>query len=68
MLVSAVVADFGTMLLITIAAAAISRGLTLDLLLVLLLLVAFALVVRVGRRTQAPRLPVRTLTILGRSI
>jgi CPA2 family monovalent cation:H+ antiporter-2 len=55
LLVSAVVADFGTMLLITVAAAAISRGLTLDLLLILLLLVGFAATVRVGQ--LATRLP-----------
>ncbi len=54
-MVSAVVADFGTMLLITVVAAAISRGLTLDLLLILLLIVAFALVVRLGRLAKGVR-------------
>jgi len=47
-LVSAVVADFATMLLITVAAAAISGGLSLNILLVLLLLVAFIAGVRLG--------------------
>jgi len=53
LLVSAVVADFGTMLLITAAAAAISRGLTLDLLLGLLLLALVAVSVRLGRWATA---------------
>lgn len=48
LLLAAVVADFGTMLLITVATAAISRGLTLDLLLVILLLATFVVAVRVG--------------------
>ena len=53
LLVSAVVADFGAMLLITAAAAAISRGLTLDLLLALLLLALVAVSVRLGRWANA---------------
>jgi Kef-type K+ transport system membrane component KefB/Trk K+ transport system NAD-binding subunit len=48
-LISAVVADFGAMLLITIAAAVMSHGLTLNVLLVFLLVAVFAAVVRVGR-------------------
>ena len=48
LLISAVVADFGTMLLITTVTAAISRGLKLDVLLVLLLLAGFAVAVRLG--------------------
>lgn len=46
---AAVVADFGTMLLITLVAAALSHGLTLDLLLIFVLLAVFAVAVRLGR-------------------
>lgn len=49
LLMSALVADFGTLVLITVNVAILSRGLTLDVLLVFLLLVAFAAAVRVGR-------------------
>ncbi len=49
LLVSALVADFATLLLISVAVAAVSRGLTLDLLLVLLLLGAFATLARMGQ-------------------
>jgi CPA2 family monovalent cation:H+ antiporter-2 len=55
LLVSALVADFATLLLISFAVAAISRGLTLDLLLVLLLLGAFATLARMGQ--LAARVP-----------
>jgi Kef-type K+ transport system membrane component KefB len=57
MLVSALVADFATLLLISVAVAAISHGLTLDLLLVLLLLGAFATLARMGQlAARVPRL------------
>lgn len=49
LLMSALVADFGTLVLITVNVAILSRGLTLDVLLVFLLLVAFAAAVRVGK-------------------
>ena len=49
LLVTAVVADFGTLILITVVIAALSHGLTLDLLLGLLILAAYALAVRLGR-------------------
>jgi len=55
LLVSALVADFATLLLISVAVAAVSRGLTLDLLLVLLLLGAFATLARMGQ--LAARVP-----------
>jgi len=55
LLVSALVADFATLLLISVAVAAISHGLTLDLLLVLLLLGAFATSARMGQ--LAARVP-----------
>jgi Kef-type K+ transport system membrane component KefB len=55
LLVSALVADFATLLLISVAVAAISHGLTLDLLLVLLLLGAFATLARMGQ--LAARVP-----------
>jgi Kef-type K+ transport system membrane component KefB/Trk K+ transport system NAD-binding subunit len=47
-LVTAVIADFVTMLLITLAVAIVSRGLTSDILLVVLLFVAFFLMYRFG--------------------
>lgn len=57
LLISALVADFATLLLISIVVAAVSRGLTLDLLLVLLLLGAFATLARAGQRAaRIPRL------------
>jgi Kef-type K+ transport system membrane component KefB/Trk K+ transport system NAD-binding subunit len=57
LLVSALVADFATLLLISVAVAAVSRGLTLDLLLVLLLLGAFATLARMGQvAARVPRL------------
>jgi Kef-type K+ transport system membrane component KefB/Trk K+ transport system NAD-binding subunit len=57
LLISALVADFATLLLISVVVAAISHGLTLDLLLVLLLLGAFATLGRVGQlAARVPRL------------
>lgn len=57
LLVSALVADFATLLLISVAVAAVSHGLTLDLLLVLLLLGAFATLARMGQlAARVPRL------------
>jgi Kef-type K+ transport system membrane component KefB len=57
LLISALVADFATLLLISVAVAAVSRGLTLDLLLVLLLLAVFAVFSQMGlRAAQFPRL------------
>jgi Kef-type K+ transport system membrane component KefB/Trk K+ transport system NAD-binding subunit len=53
LLLSAVVADFGAVILLTIATAAIRRGVTLDVLLVLLLLVVFAVTMRVARLVSA---------------
>ena len=47
-LVSAVIADFATMLLITVAVAIVSRGLTAEILLIALLFVAFFLIHRFG--------------------
>lgn len=48
LLVAALIADFATMLLITILVAALSHGLTLDILFVGLLFVAFFLIYRLG--------------------
>ena len=48
-LVAATVADFATLLLLTVFVAAISGGLTLDLLLILVLLAGFGLFARLGR-------------------
>jgi Kef-type K+ transport system membrane component KefB/Trk K+ transport system NAD-binding subunit len=57
LLVSALVADFATLLLISVVVAAVSRGLTLDLLLVLLLLGAFVTLARMGQlAARVPRL------------
>ncbi|UCC87286.1 MAG: cation:proton antiporter [Anaerolineales bacterium] len=57
LLVSALVADFATLVLISVLVAAISHGLTLDLLLVLLLLGAFVTLGRMGRLAAGiPRL------------
>jgi Kef-type K+ transport system membrane component KefB/Trk K+ transport system NAD-binding subunit len=47
-LVSAVIADFATMLLITVAVMIVSRGLTAEILLIVLLFVAFFLSYRFG--------------------
>jgi Kef-type K+ transport system membrane component KefB/Trk K+ transport system NAD-binding subunit len=47
-LVAALIADFGTMLLITLLVAVVSRGVTFDILLVGLLFVAFFLLARIG--------------------
>ncbi|GAB4542710.1 MAG: monovalent cation:proton antiporter family protein [Anaerolineae bacterium] len=55
LLVSALVADFATLLLISVSVAAISHGLTFDLMLVLLLLGAFATLARLGQ--LAARVP-----------
>ena len=49
LLLAALVADFATLLLLTVAIAAMTRGLTPDLLLIIVLLVAFAFAARVGR-------------------
>ncbi len=49
LLLSALVADFGTLVLITVNVTIISEGLTLDVLLVLLLLIVFALAARAGK-------------------
>ena len=49
LLMSALVADFGTLVLITVDVAILSRGITFEVLLVLLLLVAFAVAVQVGK-------------------
>jgi Kef-type K+ transport system membrane component KefB/Trk K+ transport system NAD-binding subunit len=58
LLMSALVADFGTLVLITVDVTIISRGLTFEVLLVLLLLVAFAVAVQVGRWVaRIPGLP-----------
>lgn len=58
LLMSALVADFGTLVLITIDVAILSRGLTFEVLLVLLLLLAFAVVVQVGKwAARIPGLP-----------
>jgi Kef-type K+ transport system membrane component KefB/Trk K+ transport system NAD-binding subunit len=51
-LLAALIADFGTMLLITVLVAAVSRGLTLDILVIGLLFVAFVFVVRLGLFTN----------------
>ena len=57
LLLSALVADFATLLLVSVVVAAVSRGLTLDLLLVLLLLAVFAAFSHIGRQAaQFPRL------------
>lgn len=48
LLVAALIADFATMLLITIVVAALSHGLTLDILLIGFLFLAFFLMVRFG--------------------
>ena len=48
LLVAALIADFATMLLITVVVAALSRGLTLDILLIGVLFVAFFLLLRFG--------------------
>ncbi len=47
-LVAALIADFGTMLLITVLVAVISQGLTLDILLIGVLFVAFFLLYQLG--------------------
>jgi Kef-type K+ transport system membrane component KefB/Trk K+ transport system NAD-binding subunit len=49
LLVAALIADFATMLLITVDVAVLSHGLTFDILLIGLLFVAFFLMVRFGR-------------------
>ncbi len=57
LLISALVADFVTLLLISLVVAVISHGLTFELLLVLLLLGAFATIARVGQLAAGdPRL------------
>ncbi len=48
LLVSSLIADFVTMLLITVLVAAVSRGFTLDILLISVLFAAFFLIYRVG--------------------
>ena len=49
LLMSALIADFGTLVLIAIDVAILSQGLTLEVLLVFILLAAFAAAVQVGR-------------------
>ncbi len=49
LLLSALVADFGTLVLITVDVTILSQGLTVEVLLVLLLLVAFGGAVRLGK-------------------
>jgi Kef-type K+ transport system membrane component KefB/K+/H+ antiporter YhaU regulatory subunit KhtT len=49
LLMSALVADFGTLVLIAIDVAILSQGITLDVLLVFILLAAFAAAVQTGR-------------------
>ncbi len=49
LLLSALVADFGTLVLITVNVTIISEGLTLEVLLVLLLLLVFVLAARAGK-------------------
>lgn len=48
LLVSALIADFITMILITVLVAALSRGITLDVLLLSILFVAFVIIYRAG--------------------
>lgn len=50
LLLAALLADFITLFLLTVVIAAMSHGLTLDLLLILVLVVIFAFVVRIGKR------------------
>ncbi len=58
LLMSALVADFGTLVLIAIDVAIISQGLTLEVLLVFILLAAFAVAVQVGKlAAKIPGLP-----------
>lgn len=58
LLMSALIADFGTLVLITIEVTILSQGLTFEVLLVLLLLAAFAVAVRVGQlMARIPGLP-----------
>ncbi|GAB4429779.1 MAG: monovalent cation:proton antiporter family protein [Anaerolineae bacterium] len=58
LLMSALVADFGTLVLITIDVAILSQGLTFEVLLVLLLLVAFGVAVQLGKMVAGiPGLP-----------
>lgn len=58
LLMSALVADFGTLVLIAIDVAILSQGLTLEVLLVFLLLAAFAVAVQLGRwAATIPGLP-----------
>ena len=49
LMIAALIADFATMLLITVVVAAISQGLTVDILLIGLLFVAFFFMYRFGR-------------------
>lgn len=58
LLMSALVADFGTLVLITVDVIIISRGLTPEVLLILLLLAAFAVAVQIGKLVVSiPGLP-----------
>jgi Kef-type K+ transport system membrane component KefB/Trk K+ transport system NAD-binding subunit len=58
LLMTALVADFGTLVLITVDIVILSRGLTLEVLLVLLLLVIFAMAVQAGKlAANIPGLP-----------
>lgn len=58
LLMSALVADFGTLVLVTVDVIILSRGLTFEVLLVLLLIVAFVVAVRLGKLVaRIPGLP-----------
>ncbi len=58
LLMTALVADFGTLVLITVDVVILSRGLTFEVLLVLLLLVIFAIAVQAGKlAAKIPGLP-----------
>jgi len=58
LLVTALIGDFATLLLLSVAIALLSHGPSVDVLFVLLLLVAFVLAVRAGQRAR--RIPVLT--------
>ena len=64
-LVAALIADFGTMLLITVLVAVLSRGITFDILLIGLLFVAFFLLYQLGAfsiRVKAVRRTIEELS------
>jgi Kef-type K+ transport system membrane component KefB/Trk K+ transport system NAD-binding subunit len=64
-LVAALIADFGTMLFITLLVAVASRGVTLDILLIGLLFVAFFLLARIGSVSIRLRAVRRTIEELS---